>query len=82
MRAAMAAEMEHKPIPDGNPNQWADRTKSRIQFGYDAYAEVERWWTTDGGRQRIEALAGHPRRDTIRVSPSAASSSVIAKSRL
>jgi len=41
----------------GNPNQWADRTESRIQFGYDAYAEVERWWTA-GGRERIEALAG------------------------
>ena len=55
----MAAELEGgKPIPmDGNPNQWADRTKSQIQFGYDAYAEVERWWTA-GGRERIEALAG------------------------
>ncbi|KAH9996384.1 FAD/NAD-P-binding domain-containing protein [Russula compacta] len=60
MRAAMAAELEGKPIPDGNPNQWADRTKSQIQFGYDAYAEVELWWTSGGGRQRIEALgAGH-----------------------
>ena len=57
MRAAMAAELEGKPIPDGNPNQWADQTKSRVQFDYDAYAEVERWWTTGGGRRRIEALA-------------------------
>jgi hypothetical protein len=57
MRAAMAAELEGKPIPDGNPNQWADRTKSRVQFDYDAYAEVERWWTVGGGRRRIEALA-------------------------
>ena len=60
MRTAMAAELDEggKPIPtDGNPNQWADRTKCRIQFGYDAYAEVERWWTA-GGRERIEALAG------------------------
>jgi hypothetical protein len=65
MRAAMAAELEGKPIPDGNPNQWADRTKSRVQFDYDAYAEVERWWMTvggggggGGGRRRIEeALA-------------------------
>ncbi|KAI0249405.1 FAD/NAD-P-binding domain-containing protein [Lactifluus subvellereus] len=62
MRAAMAAEIERKPIPDGNPNQWADRTKTRIQFDYDAYAEVERWWTTGGGRQHMEALAGHPHR--------------------
>ncbi|KAF8490551.1 FAD/NAD-P-binding domain-containing protein [Russula emetica] len=58
MRAAMAAELEGKPIPDGNPNQWADVTKSRIQFDYDAYAEVERWWAS-GGREQIEALGGH-----------------------
>jgi len=58
MRTAMAAELEGKPIPDGNPNQWADRTKSRIQFEYDAYGEVERWWT-DGGREQMEALGGH-----------------------
>jgi salicylate hydroxylase len=55
MRAAMAAELEGDPIPDGNPNQWADRTKNRAQFDYDADAEVERWWM-GGGRRRIEAL--------------------------
>ena len=56
----MAAELEGKSIPDGNPNQCADKTKARIQFDYDAYAEVERWWM-NGGRERIEAkpsLAG------------------------
>ncbi len=58
MRAAMAAELEGGPIPDGNPNQWADRMKNRIQFDYDAYAEVERWWAS-GGREQIEALEGH-----------------------
>jgi hypothetical protein len=42
MRAAMACELEGKPIPDGNPNQWADKTKNGVQFDYDAYAEVER----------------------------------------
>ena len=57
MRTAMAAELEGRPIPDGNPNQWADRTKSRIQFEYDAYGEVERWWT-GGGREQMEALGG------------------------
>lgn len=57
MRAAMAAELEGESIPDGNPNQCADKTKTRIQFDYDAYAEVERWWI-GGGRERIEALAG------------------------
>ena len=68
MRAAMTAELDDNndergggkpPIStDGNPNQWADRTKSRFQFGYDAYVEVERWWSA-GGRERIEALAGN-----------------------
>ena len=61
MRAAMAAELEGKPIPDGNPNQWADRTKSHFQFGYDAYGEVQRWWASGGGRERIEALAAGDR---------------------
>jgi len=55
MRAAMAAELEDKPIPDGNPNQWADKTKNCRQFDYDAYAEVEQWWA-DGERARVEAL--------------------------
>ena len=58
MREAMAAELEGTPMPDGNPNQWADRSKNRIQFDYDAYAEVEKWWV-GGGRERIEALAGN-----------------------
>jgi salicylate hydroxylase len=53
MRAAMAAELEGGSVLDGNPNQCADRTKTRIQFDYDAYAEVERWWMS-GGRERIE----------------------------
>jgi hypothetical protein len=55
MRAAMASELEDKPIPDGNPNQWADRTKSHRQFDYDAYAEVQQWWA-NGGKTDIEAL--------------------------
>ena len=60
MRTARAGELEGKPIPaQGNPNQWADREKNRTQFSYDAYAEVERWWV-NGGRLRIEALAGTP----------------------
>ena len=58
MRAAMVAELEGRPIPDGNPNQWAARTENHIQFDYDAYAKVERWWTS-GKRERIEALGGH-----------------------
>ena len=57
MRTAMAAELEGKPIPDGNPNQWADRTKSRVQFDNDAHAEVDRWWASGGGLERIQALS-------------------------
>ncbi|CAE6464610.1 unnamed protein product [Rhizoctonia solani] len=29
----------------GNMNQWADQTKNKLQFGYDAFAAVEEWWT-------------------------------------
>jgi hypothetical protein len=61
MRQAMVAELEGKLIPtDGNPNQWGDHTKTMNQFGYDAYAEVERWWMTGGGREHMEALANNP----------------------
>ncbi|CEL54331.1 3-hydroxybenzoate 6-hydroxylase 1 OS=Pseudomonas alcaligenes GN=xlnD PE=1 SV=1 [Rhizoctonia solani AG-1 IB] len=28
----------------GNMNQWADRTKNKHQFEYDAFAVVEEWW--------------------------------------
>jgi salicylate hydroxylase len=42
----------------GNANVWADRTKNRIQFCYDAEAEAERWWRTSGQRLSIiEPLA-------------------------
>jgi len=78
MREAMAAELEGRPIPDGNPNQWADRTKSRVQFDYDAYGEVKRWWAS-GGRQRIEAL-GDLRDDAHALGPG--SRMVMLKSRL
>ena len=56
----MASELEGpegKPIPGRNPNQWVDRTKSQIRFEYDAYGEVEQWWTS-GGREQMEALGG------------------------
>ncbi|KAF8684732.1 hypothetical protein RHS04_01160 [Rhizoctonia solani] len=28
----------------GNMNQWADQTKNKLQFAYDAFAVVEEWW--------------------------------------
>ncbi|KAG2052590.1 FAD/NAD(P)-binding domain-containing protein [Suillus hirtellus] len=39
----------------GNSNQWADKTKSDIQFGYDADEEAEKWWLVNG--KRLMALA-------------------------
>ncbi|KAI0264854.1 FAD/NAD-P-binding domain-containing protein [Gloeopeniophorella convolvens] len=55
MRAAMALELAGEPgAADGNPNQWADRSKNEAQFSYDAYAEVERWWARRE-RERTEA---------------------------
>jgi salicylate hydroxylase len=60
MRRAMAAELEGTPIPDGHGKSilLAERAKNHIQFDYDAYAEVERWWAS-GGREQIDALRGH-----------------------
>ena len=60
MRVAMAGEAIY-PAParfpegtlDGNANQWADRTKSLAQFGYDADKEVDSWWA----EHREEVLA-------------------------
>jgi salicylate hydroxylase len=34
----------------GNANQWADKKKSDIQFGYDADEEAEKWWVANGSR--------------------------------
>ncbi|KAG1807966.1 FAD/NAD(P)-binding domain-containing protein [Suillus subaureus] len=34
----------------GNANQWADKTKSNIQFGYDADEESEKWWLANGNK--------------------------------
>lgn len=40
----------------GNANQWADKEKSAMQFGYDADEAAERWWR-EGGEQVIGSLA-------------------------
>ena len=48
MREAMNGE-EAK----GNPNQWADRRKTKDLFGYDADEEAEKWWE-ERGRWEIE----------------------------
>lgn len=53
MRKAMAlelagntAELQRESV--GNQNQWADKTKSDSLFGYDADAEVDKWWASHG----------------------------------
>ncbi|KAJ7165085.1 hypothetical protein C8R46DRAFT_1098142 [Mycena filopes] len=38
----------------GNANVWADRTKNRVQFCYDAEAEAERWWSARAEREHID----------------------------
>jgi len=57
----MEAELEGEPLPDGNPNQWADRIKRRLQFHYEAYAEVERWWGESGLGRPLVGVAPEPR---------------------
>ena len=37
----MVAKLEGKPVPDRNPNQWADCLKSQVQFNYNVYMEVK-----------------------------------------
>ena len=49
MRKAMALELSGNSEAlqresDGNQNQWADKKKNDDLFGYDADAEVDKWW--------------------------------------
>lgn len=58
MRVAMALELAGKTAElrrqsVGNQNQWADKTKSDILFGYDADAEVDRWWASHGRELQV-----------------------------
>jgi len=57
LREAIAGELEGTLMQDETPNQWADHSKNRMQFDYDAYAEVEKWWMGDE-RELIEIIAG------------------------
>lgn len=56
MRAAMedasrvARGEESAHVLSGNANQWADKKKSDIQFGYDADLEAEKWWLANGDK--------------------------------
>ncbi|KII92656.1 hypothetical protein PLICRDRAFT_480035 [Plicaturopsis crispa FD-325 SS-3] len=56
MREAMEEELreakgDQADRSAGNPNQWADKEKSRRQFSYDADLEVDRWWKEVGERK-------------------------------
>lgn len=56
MRVAMEAEKNANEVSTiGNPNQWADKEKNHIQFGYDADEMAERWWNEEG--QGLEYVA-------------------------
>ena len=53
MKKAMALELSGnkealRRESIGNRNQWADKAKTDILFGYDADAEVDKWWTARG----------------------------------
>ncbi|KZO91484.1 FAD/NAD(P)-binding domain-containing protein [Calocera viscosa TUFC12733] len=49
MRQAMEAEFSGQAgEAEGNQNQWADKKKSRLQFGYDAEGVAEGWWREEG----------------------------------
>jgi salicylate hydroxylase len=56
MREAMELELrmlrgENVDVrSEGNSNQWADRRKNEIQFGYDADAEADKFWAQEGDR--------------------------------
>lgn len=39
---------DSKAGSEGNPNQWADRTKNMEQFSYDADEAADRWWREEG----------------------------------
>lgn len=52
MRQAMEADSRQEGGVicghNGNPNQWADKSRNIIQFGYDAEAVAEEWWHYEG----------------------------------
>ncbi|KAN0091583.1 hypothetical protein V8E55_005149 [Tylopilus felleus] len=58
-RTGIATSMVVQPNGDANrdnANQWADKEKSRVQFGYDADVEAEKWWA-EHGEKTIAPLA-------------------------
>lgn len=57
MRAAMDVELRTlkgekvDARNEGSANQWADKRKNEIQFGYDADAAADAWWAEVGERE-------------------------------
>lgn len=57
MRAAMDAELARlrgervDASGEGSSNQWADRKKNEMQFGYDADAVADRFWAEVGEKE-------------------------------
>jgi len=54
MRKAMALGLSgnsgaSQSKSDGNQDQWDDKKRVDFLFGYDADAEVEKWWSVHGG---------------------------------
>lgn len=62
MRTAMEMELrlmrgeKAEDVTLGNQNQWADQTKSGLQYGYDADAAANEWWEKTG-KHTIAPLA-------------------------
>ncbi|KAL0067219.1 hypothetical protein AAF712_005789 [Marasmius tenuissimus] len=61
--AAMLLAMENATKLDGhndpssNPTPWADKSKNKEHFGYDADEVTERWWNMNYRSGRIQVLA-------------------------
>lgn len=53
--AAQASAMEDDVSWQGNMNQWADQTKNKSQFGYDAYAAADDWWNNTGKKELLRS---------------------------
>lgn len=58
MRKAMALELSGALNNEtvGNQNQWADKKKNDVLFGYDADAEADKWWAAHKWELDSEAL--------------------------
>jgi len=61
MRSAMALELSDNSGASGggsgvNQEQWGDKEKNDIFFGYDADAEVDKWWVAHGKKLEAEVF--------------------------